>query len=117
MELPRRLVDESVAETDGWGCDPEAVAVLLFTSSTAASKAAVLHRNLAAYLVGSLEFGGAGTDERPWSACRRTTSASVSSALSTTCVGRRVVQLEQFEPAEWVRAVRDEAVTHAMVVP
>src|SRR5262245_50022042 len=26
--------DESIEETDGWGCDPEATAVLLFTSGT-----------------------------------------------------------------------------------
>ena len=41
------------AETDGWGCDPDAVAVLLFTSGTTGEpKAAVLrHRNLAAYIV------------------------------------------------------------------
>jgi acyl-CoA synthetase (AMP-forming)/AMP-acid ligase II len=111
--------DESVAETDGWGCDPEAVAVLLFTSGTTGEpKAAVLrHRNLAAYLVGSLEFGGAGTDEATLVSVPPYHIASVSSALSTTYVGRRVVQLERFEPAEWVRAVRDEAVTHAMVVP
>ena len=43
--------------------------------------------------------------------------AAVSSVLSTTYVGRRVVQLETFDPDLWVRTVRDESVTHAMVVP
>ena len=43
--------------------------------------------------------------------------ARVSSVLSTTYVGRRVVQLERFEPEAWVAAVRAESVTHAMVVP
>ena len=57
--------DEAVEETDGWDCDPEAVAVLLFTSGTTGDpKAAVLrHRNLASYVVGSVEFGAAAEDE------------------------------------------------------
>jgi len=43
--------------------------------------------------------------------------AAISSVLSSTYTGRRVVQLERFEPGAWVEAVRREAVTHAMVVP
>ncbi|HUR77683.1 MAG TPA: class I adenylate-forming enzyme family protein [Acidimicrobiales bacterium] len=111
--------DESIEETDGWGCDPDATAVLLFTSGTTGEpKAAVLrHRNLAAYLVTSLEFGAAGEDEANIVSVPPYHIASVSSVLSTTYTGRRVVQLEAFEPKEWVDAVRREGVTHAMVVP
>ncbi len=43
--------------------------------------------------------------------------AAVSSVLSTSYVGRRVVHLERFEPVLWVEAVRAERATHAMVVP
>jgi acyl-CoA synthetase (AMP-forming)/AMP-acid ligase II len=111
--------DESIDETDGWGCDPDATAVLLFTSGTTGEpKAAVLrHRNLAAYLVTSLEFGSAGDDEAAIVTVPPYHIASVSSTLSTTYVGRRVVQLSSFDPKRWVAAVRDENVTHAMVVP
>jgi acyl-CoA synthetase (AMP-forming)/AMP-acid ligase II len=111
--------DESVAETDGWGCDPESIAVLLFTSGTTGDpKAAVLrHMNLASYLVGSLEFGSADDDEAAIMSVPPYHIAAVSSVLSTTYVGRRVVQLESFDPALWVKTVRDESVTHAMVVP
>jgi acyl-CoA synthetase (AMP-forming)/AMP-acid ligase II len=111
--------DESVEETDGWGCDPESIAVLLFTSGTTGEpKAAVLrHMNLASYLVGSLEFGSAGEDEAAIMSVPPYHIAAVSSVLSTTYVGRRVVQLESFDPALWVKTVRDESVTHAMVVP
>ena len=89
-----------MAETDGWGCDPEAVAVLLFTSGTTGEpKAAVLrHRNLAAYIVTSLEFGGAGEDEAAVVSVPPYHIAAVSSVLSSTYTGRRVVQLESFEP-------------------
>jgi acyl-CoA synthetase (AMP-forming)/AMP-acid ligase II len=111
--------DAGVEETDGWGCDPEAIAVLLFTSGTTGEpKAAVLrHMNLASYLVGSLEFGAAGEDEAAVVSVPPYHIAAVSSVLSTTYVGRRVVLLESFDPKEWVRVVRAESVTHAMVVP
>ncbi|MEY2426301.1 MAG: hypothetical protein QOI61_1873 [Actinomycetota bacterium] len=112
-------IDESIEETDGWGCDPDATAVLLFTSGTTGDpKAAVLrHRNLAAYLVTSLEFGAAGDDEATIVSVPPYHIASVSSVLSTTYTGRRVIQLESFDPKRWVDAVRQENVTHAMVVP
>ena len=115
----RTVADAGIDETDGWGCDPEAVAVLLFTSGTTGEpKAAVLrHMNLASYLVGSLEFGSAGEDEAAIMSVPPYHIAAVSSVLSTTYVGRRVVQLETFDPDLWVRTVRDESVTHAMVVP
>ena len=111
--------DESIEETDGWGCDPEATAVLLFTSGTTGEpKAAVLrHMNLASYLVSSLEFGSAGEDEATIVSVPPYHIAAVSSALSTTYTGRRVVQLESFDAKQWVQLVRDESVTHAMVVP
>jgi acyl-CoA synthetase (AMP-forming)/AMP-acid ligase II len=91
----------------------------LFTSGTTGDpKAAVLrHRNLAAYLVTSLEFGSAGDDEAAIVTVPPYHIASVSSTLSTTYIGRRVVQLASFDPTAWVAAVRQESVTHAMVVP
>ena len=111
--------DESVVETDGWGCDPDATAVLLFTSGTTGEpKAAVLrHRNLAAYLIATLEFGSAGDDEAALVSVPPYHIAAVSSILSTTFTGRRVVHLERFDPAQWVEVARREQVTHAMVVP
>ena len=111
--------DSSIEETDGWGCDPEATAVLLFTSGTTGEpKAAVLrHMNLASYLVSSLEFGSATEDQATIVSVPPYHIASVSSVLSTTFTGRRVVQLESFDAKEWVRLARAECVTHAMVVP
>jgi acyl-CoA synthetase (AMP-forming)/AMP-acid ligase II len=111
--------DPEVPESDGWGCDPDATAVLLFTSGTTGEpKAAVLrHRNLASYVMTSLEFGSAADDEAAVVSVPPYHIASVSSVLSATYVGRRVVQLATFDPSDWVDAVQDEAATHAMVVP
>jgi acyl-CoA synthetase (AMP-forming)/AMP-acid ligase II len=88
-ELLELAVDDDVAMVDLDMGDPDDIAVLLYTSGTTGEpKAAVLrHRNLASYI------------------------------LSSTYAGRRVVQLESFDPQSWVDTVRHEGVTHAMVVP
>jgi acyl-CoA synthetase (AMP-forming)/AMP-acid ligase II len=99
--------------------DPETPAVLLFTSGTTGEpKAAVLrHKNLASYVLMTVEFAGAGEDEATIVSVPPYHIAGISSALSSTYSGRRVVHLEAFDPAEWVAMVRAEGVTHAMVVP
>jgi len=113
------VADADLDEADGWACDPDAVAVLLFTSgTTGAPKASVLrNRNLAAYVLGTVEFGSAGEDQASIVSVPPYQIATVSSVLTSTYAGRRVVQLERFEPGEWVRAARAEQITHAMVVP
>jgi fatty-acyl-CoA synthase len=111
--------DGQLPEGDGWGGDPDSIAVLLYTSGTTGEpKAAVLrHRNLAAYVVSTVEFGGAGADEAAIVSVPPYHIAGVSAVLSSTYAGRRVVELEAFEPTIWVETVRRESVTHAMVVP
>jgi acyl-CoA synthetase (AMP-forming)/AMP-acid ligase II len=98
---------------------PEDVAALLFTSgTTGAPKAAVLHqRQLAAYVVGTVEFLGAEPEEAALISVPPYHIAGISAILSSVYAGRRIVQLEAFEPRAWVRLVNAEHVTHAMVVP
>jgi acyl-CoA synthetase (AMP-forming)/AMP-acid ligase II len=118
-ELLAMADDESSDEGDGYAGDPDDIAVLLFTSGTTGEpKAAVLrHKNLASYIVSTVEFAGAGEDECAIVSVPPYHIAGISAALSATYGGRRVVHLEAFEPQEWVDTVRAEGVTHAMVVP
>jgi acyl-CoA synthetase (AMP-forming)/AMP-acid ligase II len=99
--------------------DPEDVAILLFTSGTTGQpKAAVLrHRHLTSYIIGTVEFMAAGVDEAALVSVPPYHIAGISAVLSSTYAGRRIVYLPAFSPEGWVAAARDEAVTHAMVVP
>ena len=107
------------AELDDVPVDGEGPAVLLYTSgTTAAPKAAVLrHRHLTAYVIGTVEFGGAADDEAVLVSVPPYHVAGLANLLSNLYLGRRIVYLPQFDAAAWVDAVRHEAITHAMVVP
>lgn len=111
--------DETIEPADGWSGDPNDIAVLLFTSGTTGEpKAAVLrHRNLTAYVVGTVEFGGADAAEAAIVSVPPYHIAGVSAAITSAYGGRRVVYLESFEAHAWVTSVRQHSVTNAMVVP
>jgi acyl-CoA synthetase (AMP-forming)/AMP-acid ligase II len=99
--------------------DADGPAVLLHTSgTTSAPKAAVLrHRHLTAYVIGTVEFGGADPDEAVLVSVPPYHVAGLANLLSNLYLGRRIVYLPQFDAREWVETVRREHVTHAMVVP
>lgn len=104
---------------DDWDSVGEGPAVLLHTSGTSGTpKVAVLrHRHLTSYVLGSVEFLGAGDDEATLVSVPPYHIAGMAAILTATFNGRRLVQLPRFAEAEWVRLVRSEGVTHAMVVP
>jgi acyl-CoA synthetase (AMP-forming)/AMP-acid ligase II len=112
--VTNRADDATPAPDDG-----DQIAVLLFTSGTTAEpKAAVLrHKHLVSYVIGSVEFMGAGDDECALVSVPAYHVAGISAVLTSVYGGRRVVYLETFDPEAWVRVARTEAVTHAMVVP
>jgi acyl-CoA synthetase (AMP-forming)/AMP-acid ligase II len=108
------------ATTPGdWSMDPEEIAVLLFTSgTTGAPKSAVLrHKHLVSYILGSVEFMGAGENEATIVSVPPYHVAGVSAMLSSVYAGRRIVQLPKFDADDWIDTVERENVTHAMVVP
>lgn len=99
--------------------DPSAVAVQLFTSgTTGAPKAALLrHENLMSYILGTVEFGGAGEEEAALVAVPPYHIAGISAVLSSTYACRRMVQLANFDGRAWLELARGERVTQAFVVP
>jgi acyl-CoA synthetase (AMP-forming)/AMP-acid ligase II len=107
--------DDELAYPD----DPSHPAILLFTSGTSAEpKAAVLdHDNLLSYIWNSVEPMSAGEDEATLVVVPPFHIAGVAGTLSAIYAGRRIISLPKFTPEAWLDAVRDEHVTHAMVVP
>lgn len=118
-ELLARACDEGAPSPEGWTGDPDAIAVLLFTSGTTGEpKAAVLrHRHLVSYVITTVEFMGSSEDDAALVSVPPYHVAGISAVLTSAYSGRRMIQLASFDPESWVRLARDEGVTHAMLVP
>ncbi|HEV8297273.1 MAG TPA: class I adenylate-forming enzyme family protein [Acidimicrobiales bacterium] len=102
-----------------WSMDPDEIAILLYTSgTTGAPKAAVLrHKHLVSYILASVEFMGADEDEATLISVPPYHVAGMAAILSAVYAGRRIVQLPNFDAADWVNVAVREGITHAMVVP
>lgn len=108
------------AEKQGEAPDIDgAVAIELFTSGTTGEpKSAILrHDNLMAYILGSVEFMSAGEDEATLISVPPYHIAGISAVLSSTYAGRKMVQLPNFSAEKWIALAKEEAVTHAFLVP
>ena len=110
---------DAAAPAEAGFVDPDDIAVLLYTSGTTGDpKAAVLrHKHLASYVISTVEFMGAGDDHAALVSVPPYHVAGMATILTSVYGGRRIVYLPQFDPARWVAVARDEAITHAMVVP
>jgi len=99
--------------------DPDAIAVLLMTSGTTAApkSAALRHRHLIAYILGSVEFMASDGTDAAIVAVPPYHVAGLANLLSNLYSGRRIVYLDQFTPCGWLDKVTSQGVTHAMVVP
>lgn len=99
--------------------DPTEVAVQLFTSGTTGKpKAALLrHENLSSYILGTVEFMAAAEEDAALVTVPPYHIAGISAVLSSTYACRRMVQLPNFTPQDWLRAAADECVSNAFVVP
>ncbi|GAA1835658.1 fatty acid--CoA ligase family protein [Pseudonocardia ailaonensis] len=119
QELLEAAGDPGVPPVAEAPADPDAIAVLLFTSGTSGEpKAAILrHQNLVSYILSTVEFAGAAPDEAALVGVPPYHVAGVSAVLSNLFAGRRVVRLESFDARVWIDLARRERITHAMVVP
>ena len=107
------------ASASGRAVDPDAIAVLLYTSgTTGAPKAAVLrHRHLAAYVTSMVEFMASGEEHAALVSVPPYHVAAVITLLTSLYGGRRLVFLPHFDPQRWVDLAIEEGITHAFVVP
>lgn len=112
------LTFDNEAELDNYS-DDEAVAVELFTSGTTGEpKSAVLkHKNLMAYILGTVEFMSAGAEESVLLSVPPYHIAGIAAVLSSSYSGRKIVQLPNFSAEAWVRLVIEEKITNAFLVP
>jgi acyl-CoA synthetase (AMP-forming)/AMP-acid ligase II len=110
---------QSHAHEADWDMDPEATAVLLFTSgTTGAPKAAVLRqRHLVSYMHSAVEFGSAAEEEVLLVAVPPYHIAGIVSVISAVYAGRKVVQLPNFNARRWIELAQQERVTTAFLVP
>ncbi|MDX6364877.1 MAG: hypothetical protein QOC85_3931, partial [Streptomyces sp.] len=99
--------------------DPDAVAVVLFTSGTTSAPKAVelTHNNLTSYVTGTVEFGSAEPGDAALICVPPYHIAGVGAALSNLYAGRTMVYLPHFDAHEWLALVQREGITSATVVP
>jgi acyl-CoA synthetase (AMP-forming)/AMP-acid ligase II len=99
--------------------DPDAAAVVLFTSGTTSRPKAVelSHNNLTSYVTGTVEFAAADPGDGALICVPPYHIAGVGAALSNLYAGRKMVYLTNFEAREWIRLVGAEGITTATLVP
>ena len=102
-----------------WSMDPDEIAILLFTSGTTGPpKAAVIrHKHLVSYILTSVEFMSADENDAALVCVPPYHIAGMAAIASSVYSGRRIVQLPNFSPEEWLELARKEQVTNAFVVP
>ena len=112
-------VASTAVDAGDWPMEPDDIAILLFTSgTTGAPKAAVLrHKHLVSYILGSVEFMGAGEEDAALISVPPYHIAGMAALASSIYSGRRIVQLPNFDAEHWLELAREENVTNAFVVP
>jgi acyl-CoA synthetase (AMP-forming)/AMP-acid ligase II len=99
--------------------DDGGIAVQLFTSgTTAAPKAALLrHGNLLSYILGTIEFGSASSEEAALVSVPPYHIAGIAALLSSIYAMRRILLLPAFDADEWLALAASERATNAFLVP
>lgn len=119
MDSDQFLAQARSAEPAAEFPDPDATAIVLFTSGTTSEPKAVelSHNNLTSYVTGTVEFESAEPTDAALICVPPYHIAGVGAALSNLYAGRKMVYLPNFDAEEWVRLINAEHVTTATVVP
>jgi acyl-CoA synthetase (AMP-forming)/AMP-acid ligase II len=114
--LDMAFASEPAAPADVVDSDP---AVILFTSGTTSKPKAVVLRqsHLLSYVLQTVEFGSADAEDAVLISVPPYHIAGVGSVLSNVYAGRRMTYLPDFDSGAWLKLVKDDRATHAMVVP
>jgi acyl-CoA synthetase (AMP-forming)/AMP-acid ligase II len=120
--IDRGEVSDAAAGEEGNGggeAGQDPVAIVIYTSGTTSEPKGVLlrHENLVSYVLGSVEFAAAAEADAALVSVPPYHIAAVANVVTNLYAGRRTLVLEAFTPGQWLRAVREEEVTSAMVVP
>ena len=75
------------------------------------------HGHLSAYVLATVEFGGASDEEAALISVPPYHVAGVAALLSSTYAGRRMVILPEFDAAAWLEVAAAERATQAFLVP
>jgi acyl-CoA synthetase (AMP-forming)/AMP-acid ligase II len=118
-EFAARLRERTAAPLPPRELDPDAPAVVLFTSgTTSAPKGVVLrHSHLFSYVTGTVDFGSATETDAALISVPPYHVAGTGTVLTNVYAGRRMVYLPDFEPGRWLELAREEGATSAMLVP
>lgn len=99
--------------------EDEVLAVLLFTSGTAAAAKAVMlgHGQLTSFVFNTTEPADGEDHGAVLLSAPLYHVAGLTAALTATFGGRRIVLLRQFEAGPWLELAQSQRVTHAFLVP
>ncbi|MDV7352785.1 AMP-binding protein [Rhodococcus oxybenzonivorans] len=114
-----RARSEAVDIVEPATVDPDAPAIVLFTSgTTSAPKGVVLrHSHLLSYVMGTVEFASADEFDGALVSVPPYHVAGMGTILTNLYAGRRIIYLPHFDVRRWLELARSTGATSAMVVP
>lgn len=99
--------------------DPDAPAIVLFTSGTTSEPKGVVlrHSHLLSYVMGTVDYGSADEKDGALISVPPYHVAGMGTILTNFYAGRRMIYLPHFDAQRWTELARRQGATSAMVVP
>ncbi|NMD61326.1 UNVERIFIED_ORG: acyl-CoA synthetase (AMP-forming)/AMP-acid ligase II [Nocardia globerula] len=112
----RALVEQPASASD---VDPDAPAIVLFTSGTTSEPKGVVlrHSHLLSYVMSTVDYGSAEESDGALISVPPYHVAGMGTILTNIYAGRRMIYLPHFDAQRWTEVARSQGATSAMVVP